>query len=73
MQVSTMNGSILADLLGAKPADSFLASGDGDITVLIPSNVGVTIRAEKRDGRYHSGASSPNSLESRCEDRERRL
>jgi DUF4097 and DUF4098 domain-containing protein YvlB len=46
MQVSTMMGSILADLLGGKPADSFLASGDGDITVLIPSNVGVTIRAE---------------------------
>jgi hypothetical protein len=46
MQVSTMMGSILADLLGAKPADSFLASGDGDITVLIPSNVGVSIRAE---------------------------
>ena len=46
MQVSTMMGSILADLVGAKPADSFLASGDGDITVLIPSNVGVNIRAE---------------------------
>ena len=46
MRVSTMMGSILADLLGGKPADSFLASGDGDITVLIPSNVGVTIRAE---------------------------
>ncbi len=41
-----MMGSILANLLGGKPADSFLASGDGDITVLIPSNVGVTIRAE---------------------------
>jgi DUF4097 and DUF4098 domain-containing protein YvlB len=46
MQVSTMMGSILANLLGGKPADSFLASGDGDITVLIPSNVGVTIRAQ---------------------------
>jgi hypothetical protein len=46
MRVSTMMGSILADLLGGKPADSFLASGDGDITVLIPSNVGVTVRAE---------------------------
>jgi ribosomal protein S28E/S33 len=46
MRVSTMMGSILADLLGAKPADSFLSSGDGDITVLIPSNVGVNIRAE---------------------------
>src|SRR5271157_278602 len=48
MQVSTMMGSILADLLGGKPADSFLASGDGDITVLIPSNVGVNIRAESQ-------------------------
>ena len=46
MKVSTMMGSILANLLGGKPADSYLASGDGDITVLIPSNVGVTIRAE---------------------------
>jgi hypothetical protein len=46
MRVSTMMGSILANLLGGKPADSFLASGDGDITVLIPSNVGVTIRAQ---------------------------
>ena len=46
MRVSTMMGSILANFLGGKPADSFLASGDGDITVLIPSNVGVTIRAE---------------------------
>ena len=46
MTVSTMMGSILANLLGGKPADSFLATGDGDITVLIPSNVGVTIRAE---------------------------
>ena len=46
VQVSTMMGSILADLLGGKPADSFLATGDGDITVLIPSNLGVNIRAE---------------------------
>jgi hypothetical protein len=46
MQVSTMMGSILADLLGGRPADSFLATGNGDITVLIPSNVGVTIQAE---------------------------
>jgi len=48
IQVSTMMGSILANLLGGKPADSFLATGDGDITVLIPSNVGVTIRAESQ-------------------------
>jgi hypothetical protein len=48
MRVSTMMGSILANLLGGKPADSFLATGDGDITVLIPSNVGVNIRAESQ-------------------------
>jgi hypothetical protein len=38
-------GSIFASLLGGKPADSFLATGNGDITVVIPSNVGVNIRA----------------------------
>jgi ribosomal protein S28E/S33 len=48
MQVSTTMGSIMASLLGGKLADSFLATGDGDITVLIPSNVGVTIRAESQ-------------------------
>ena len=47
MRVSTAVGSIIASLLGASSfADSFLATGNGDITVLIPSNVGVTIRAE---------------------------
>jgi DUF4097 and DUF4098 domain-containing protein YvlB len=50
LQVSTSMGNILADLLaggsGARLADSYLATGSGDITVVIPSNVGVTIRAE---------------------------
>lgn len=47
MRVSTAMGSIVAKLLRGGPvSDSFLATGDGDITVLIPSNVGVTIRAE---------------------------
>jgi DUF4097 and DUF4098 domain-containing protein YvlB len=45
MQVSTSMGSIFASLLGGKLADSFLATGNGDITVTIPSNVGVNIRA----------------------------
>jgi len=45
MRVSTTMGSIVATLLGA-PADSFLATGNGDITVMIPSTVGVTIRAQ---------------------------
>jgi DUF4097 and DUF4098 domain-containing protein YvlB len=46
MRVSTTMGSIFATLLAGPVADSFLATGNGDITVMIPSNVGVTIRAE---------------------------
>ena len=47
MRVSTAVGSIIASLLAGSPlSDSFLATGNGDITVLIPSNVGVNIRAE---------------------------
>ena len=45
MSVSTAMGSIFANLLGSRPADSFLATGNGDITVVIPSNLGLTIRA----------------------------
>lgn len=48
MRVSTSLGSIVADLAGAHLADSFLATTGGDITVLIPSNLGVTIHAESR-------------------------
>ena len=46
MRVSTSMGSILANLLGSKLSDSYLATGSGDITVLIPSNLGVTIQAQ---------------------------
>ncbi len=46
MRVSTSWGSILANLLGSRLGDSSLATGNGDITVLIPSNVGVTIQAQ---------------------------
>jgi DUF4097 and DUF4098 domain-containing protein YvlB len=46
MQVSTAWGSIVASLLGGTFTDSVLATRNGDITVTIPSNVGVTIRAE---------------------------
>ena len=46
MRVSTSLGNIMATLFGAKLADSFLATGNGDITVMIPSNVGVDIRAQ---------------------------
>jgi DUF4097 and DUF4098 domain-containing protein YvlB len=47
IRVSTAVGSIIASLLAGKPmADSFLSTGSGDITVIIPSNLGVTIRAQ---------------------------
>jgi hypothetical protein len=45
MRVSTSAGSILANLLGSRLGDSYLATGNGDITVLIPSNVGVMVQA----------------------------
>jgi hypothetical protein len=43
--VATLMGSITT-MLAAAPSDSYLATGSGDITVSIPSNVGVTILAE---------------------------
>lgn len=47
VRVSTAVGSIIASLLAGKPmSDSFLSTGGGDITVFIPSNLGVTIRAQ---------------------------
>jgi DUF4097 and DUF4098 domain-containing protein YvlB len=45
MRVSTSVGSIFASLMAGRLTDSFLATGNGDITVVIPSNVGVNIRA----------------------------
>lgn len=46
LRASTSMGSILADLLaGAMIEDSFLNTGSGDITVFIPSNLAVTVRA----------------------------
>ncbi|HLK63877.1 MAG TPA: hypothetical protein VKU19_10590 [Bryobacteraceae bacterium] len=46
MRVSTSWGSIVANLLGSRLGESYLATGNGDITVVIPSNVGVTIQAQ---------------------------
>ncbi len=47
LQVSTAAGSIIAGLLSGRPmTNSLLETGNGDITVLIPANLGVTIRAE---------------------------
>jgi hypothetical protein len=53
--VTTVVGSIIASLLAGKPSrDSFLQTGNGDVTVLIPSNVGVNIRAAADRGRVVS-------------------
>ncbi len=46
MRVSTSMGSILATLLAGRLSDSYLATGNGDITIVIPSNVGVNIQAQ---------------------------
>jgi len=46
IRVATSMGSINATLYGSNVADSYLATGNGDITVLIPSNLGVTIQAD---------------------------
>jgi hypothetical protein len=48
MNVATSMGSIIANLFGSRLAESMLATGNGDITVVIPSNIGVTIRAENQ-------------------------
>jgi DUF4097 and DUF4098 domain-containing protein YvlB len=55
MRVTTAIGSIIASLLaGARFRESFLETGNGDVTVLIPSNLGVNIRAETDRGRVVS-------------------
>jgi DUF4097 and DUF4098 domain-containing protein YvlB len=47
LRASTVVGSISAGLSAGVPfADSFVSTGSGDITVFIPSNLGVTVRAE---------------------------
>jgi len=46
LRASTSLGSILAQILAGRPlSESFLTTGSGDITVVIPSNVGVRIYA----------------------------
>jgi hypothetical protein len=46
LRASTRAGNIFAQLLAGKPiAESWLTTGSGDITVLIPSNLGVRIQA----------------------------
>jgi DUF4097 and DUF4098 domain-containing protein YvlB len=47
LQAATTRGAIVAEILSGHPLrDSYLATGNGDITVLVPSNMSVTIEAE---------------------------
>jgi hypothetical protein len=46
IRVATSMGNVNATLHGNQLADSFIATGNGDITILIPSNVGVRIQAQ---------------------------
>jgi DUF4097 and DUF4098 domain-containing protein YvlB len=51
MTVSTMLGNILAELTsGGRMSDSSLVSGSGDITILIPANMGLAVRARSDSG-----------------------
>ncbi len=51
MTVSTMIGNILAELMsGGRMSDSSLSSGEGDITVFIPANMGLAVRARNDSG-----------------------
>jgi hypothetical protein len=55
LQATTDRGSIIAAILQGRPlSDSFLSTGSGDITVLIPSNMGVTVDAETIGARGSS-------------------
>ena len=54
LQAATESGSIVAEVLPRRPlGDSFLSTRRGDITVFLPSDTGVTIRAET-DGALDS-------------------
>lgn len=47
LQASTAVGNVIAELLaGGVPGDSFLTTGGGDITVFLPSNLGIRILAQ---------------------------
>jgi hypothetical protein len=51
LQIQTALGSILAEVLaGARLQDSSLVAGSGDITVLIPSNVALSVLARNDSG-----------------------
>jgi len=51
LHIQTARGSILAELLsGARLENSSLVAGSGDITVLIPSNLALSVVARNESG-----------------------
>ena len=52
LRAATDMGNILAELMSGVPfKDSLLSSGAGDVTVLIPSNFALTVKAQNEGGR----------------------
>jgi hypothetical protein len=50
LNASTAAGSIFAEFAGNRAADSILSTGGGDVTVFIPSNLAMTVRAKTETG-----------------------
>jgi hypothetical protein len=51
LNIQTMMGSILAELVtGARNGDSLLNASSGDVTVLIPSKLGLSVMARNDSG-----------------------
>ena len=50
LRASTGVGNIIAEITGGRLADSILSTGGGDVTVWIPSNLAVTVRAQNESG-----------------------
>ncbi|MGH9658703.1 MAG: hypothetical protein ACRD96_09175 [Bryobacteraceae bacterium] len=46
LRASTTVGNVIARLMGAAEAGSFLSTGAGDITLFVPSNLRITIQAQ---------------------------
>jgi hypothetical protein len=52
LRAATDVGNILAELVGGvQLKDSLLSSGAGDVTVFIPSNLALTVKAQNESGR----------------------
>lgn len=54
VRAATASGSILAEMLGALTGESFLQTNSGDIVVVLPSNVAVSVFA-RNEGRGGMG------------------